>query len=95
MTVTHTMAVYECLYQAQLLHFVVRKKPLQKTVSEQCNRQMYQFCNKNVCSGNGDGNLLLLTPAAATKSTPAWTVKNAYDEHSMHKILYFYCILGN
>ena len=60
MTVAHTMAVYGYLYQAQLLHFVVRKKPPQKPASEQCNRQMYQFCYITVCSGNGYGNLLLL-----------------------------------
>ena len=54
------MPVYDYLYQAQLLHFVVRKKPQQKLASEQCNRQMYQFCYIIVCSGNGYGNLLLL-----------------------------------
>ena len=63
MTVAHTMAVYGYLYQAQLLHFVVRKKPPQKPASEQCNRQMYQFCYITVCSGNGYGNLLLLARA--------------------------------
>lgn len=62
MTVAHTMAVYGYLYQAQLLHFVVRKKPPQKLASEQCNRQMYQFCYIIVCSGNGYGNLRLLAP---------------------------------
>ena len=63
MTVAYIMAVYLYLYQAQLLHFVVRKKPPQKLASEQCNRRMYQFCNENVCSGNGYGNLLLLARA--------------------------------